>query len=76
MGEFLLLYVLCQEIESPEAEAKNLEQRIELRSQHQLNISNLKEACTLVARDLRGLTFDDKRLALHASDVKVLIVWR
>ncbi|MFC1943754.1 hypothetical protein ACFLWO_04185 [Chloroflexota bacterium] len=65
--------LITQEIESLEAQVKNLEQRIEFRSQHQLDISNLKEACALVAGNLRGLTLDDRRLALKASDVRVLI---
>jgi len=62
-----------QEIERLETEASKLEHQIELSSKYQLDISKLKEACALVASNIRTLSFEEKRLALQALHISVMV---
>jgi len=62
-----------QEIERLETEACNLEHQIELSSKYQLDISKLKEACVLVASNIRTVSFEEKRLTLQALHISVMI---
>jgi len=62
-----------QDIKRLEAEASNLEHQIELSNKYQLDISRLKEACALVASNIKTLSFDEKRLTLQALHISVMI---
>ena len=65
--------LINREIEQLERERLNLEQRLDLSSQLDLDISNLKAACDLVKSNLKTLSFEEKRLALSALRLRVLI---
>jgi site-specific DNA recombinase len=62
-----------QDIKRLGAEASDLEHQIELSNKYQLDISRLKEACALVASNIKALSFDEKRLALQALHISVMI---
>ena len=54
-------------------EKAKLEQRIESNKQLELNRDNLKAACELVSSNLKKLDYSDKRLALQALQIRVLV---
>ncbi len=62
-----------QEVQRLETEVGNLEHHIELSREYQFDVSRLKEACALVARNAGNLSFEEKRLALQALDVSVIV---
>ena len=64
---------LGKEIEALEEEKLSLEKRIEAIKQCQLDEEGIKKACELVSRNLKTLSFDEKRLALEALQIKVFI---
>ena len=51
----------------------SLEQKIAAFQQCQVDIEGIKQACELVKRNLRDLSFDDKRLALEALQIRVIV---
>ncbi|MFP3976012.1 MAG: recombinase family protein [Chloroflexota bacterium] len=62
-----------QEIGTLGEEKAKLEKRIDESQQLQLDAQSVREACRLVKQNLGNLTFEDKRLALEALQVKVWI---
>ncbi len=54
-------------------EKAKLEQRIESNKQLELNRDNLKTACELVSSNLKKLDYSERRLALQALQIKVLV---
>ena len=50
-----------------------LETKIEQTQVAAVNKDNIKLACEMVSRNLGNLTFEDKRLAIEALDIKVWI---
>ncbi|MFC2026395.1 recombinase family protein [Chloroflexota bacterium] len=65
--------ILDREIQQAEAEIAKLEERIEGNKQFTLNANNLKQACEVVASNLKTLSFEEKRLAFQALQVRVSI---
>ena len=65
--------ILDREIQQAEAEIARLEERIESNKQFTLNADNLKQACEVVVSNLKTLSFEEKRLALQALQVRVSI---
>ena len=65
--------ILDREIQKAEAEISTLEERTESNKQFTLHADNLKQACEVVANNLKTLSFDEKRLALQALKVRVCI---
>ena len=54
-------------------EKSDLERRIEAAKRLQLDEATAKRACELVSKNLKALTFEDKRLALQALQIKVWV---
>ena len=50
-----------------------LEKRIEVAKQAEVNIQGIKEACELVSKNLEELSFENKRLALEALNIKIWV---
>jgi len=67
------IVLINKEIEQLERERLNLERRLDLSNQVDLDIGNLKAACDLVKSNLKALSFEEKRLALSALRLRVLI---
>lgn len=65
--------LISREIEHLERERLNLERRLDLSNQVGPDIGNLKAACDLVKSNLKTLSFEEKRLALSALRLRVLI---
>jgi len=64
----------CDEDKKALVEHKaSIEQKIEAFEQYQVDIQGIKHACDLVKRNLKSLNFEDKRLALEALQVRVLV---
>lgn len=64
---------LGEEVRALQQEKSQLEKRIEASNQFELSVEDMRGACELVRRNLKGLSFEDKRLALEALQVKVWI---
>lgn len=64
---------LGEEVKVLEEEKFQLEKRIEANKQFRLGVGDIKRACELVRLNLKGVTFEDKRSALEALQVKVWI---
>ncbi len=64
---------LGEEVRALEEEKLRLEKRIEVCGQFKLDFRDIRRACNIVKRNLRGITFEDKRLALEALQVKVWV---
>lgn len=64
---------LKEEVAALQGEKLQLEKRIEASRQFELGVDDITRACELVRRNLKGLSFEDKRLALEALQVRVLI---
>ncbi len=67
------IMILDREIQQTEAEIAVLQERIQANENFTLDADNLKEACYIVASNLKSLSFEEKRLALQALQVKVSI---
>lgn len=65
--------LLDREFQQAEAEIARLEERIESNKQFTLNTDNLKQACEVVANNLKTINFEEKRLILQALQVRVSI---
>jgi len=65
--------LVTKEIQELEREHSNLEVQLEQSSQLDLDIENLRSACELVKNNLKSLSFEEKRFALRALKVRVLI---
>jgi len=60
-------------IEGLERQRQGIERRIELVAQSEINIDGIKKFCELARSNLDEFTFEDKRLALEALQIKVWI---
>jgi site-specific DNA recombinase len=65
--------LVTKEIQELEREHSNLEVQLEQSSQLDLDIENIRSACELVKNNLKSLSFEEKRFALRALKVRVLI---
>jgi site-specific DNA recombinase len=65
--------LVTKEIQDLEREYSNLEVQLAQTSQLDLDIENLRSACELVKHNLKNLSFEEKRFALRALKVRVLI---
>jgi site-specific DNA recombinase len=65
--------LVLQEIKSLEEEKLSLTKQIETAKQCNLDEEAVKRACQLIAGNVNTLTFEDKRLALEALQIKVWI---
>lgn len=60
-------------IEGLERQRQGIERRIELVAQSEINIDGIKKFCELARSNLDEFTFEDKRLALEALQIKVWV---
>ena len=67
------IYVLQDDIKVLQEEKTKLEKQIEASKHLETNIDNIKEACELISKNLKTLSFDEKRSVLEALAVKVWI---
>ena len=65
--------LVTKEIQGLEREYSNLQVQLEQSSQLDLDIEKLESACELVKSNLKSLSFEEKRFALQALKVRVLI---
>jgi len=65
--------MLDREIKSLEKEVSHLEERIKDIEQSRTSVTDIKRACELIKGNLGVLSFEDKRLALEALQIKVWI---
>jgi len=65
--------LVTKEIQDLEREYSNLEVQAAQSSQLDLDIENLRSACELVKHNLKNLSFQEKRFALRALKVRVLV---
>jgi len=65
--------MLDKEIKTLEEGVLQFEKRIKQREQAHIGVEGVKQACELIGRNLRNLSFQDKRLALEALRIKVWI---
>jgi site-specific DNA recombinase len=65
--------LVTKEIQGLEREYSNLQVQLEQSSQLDLDIEKLESACELVKNNLKSLSFEEKRFALQALKVRVLI---
>jgi len=65
--------LVTKEIQDLEREYSNLEVQLTQTSQLDLDIENLRSACELVKHNLKNLSFEEKRFALRALKVRVLV---
>lgn len=64
---------LEEEITALKEEQERLQKRIEAGNRFGLNIQDLERACELVKRNVKGLSYEEKRLTLEALQIKVWI---
>jgi hypothetical protein len=64
---------LTLEITSLEQEKLELDRKIGNYEQYEIDAERIKEACQLVSNNLKGLSYEEKRLALEALQVRVLV---
>ena len=64
---------LEQEVTKLQSESENLERQMKLSNEYQFNLSEIKQACALVADNVSTLSFKQKRLALQALQISVTI---
>jgi len=62
---------LAREIASLENEKLELGHKIQSYQQYEINAERIKEACHLFSTNLKGLTYEGKRFALDALQIKV-----
>ncbi|MBA7716568.1 hypothetical protein ES703_125642 [subsurface metagenome] len=65
--------MLTEEVKALEEEEINQINRIEANKQFALNVEGIKEACELVKSNLASLNYEEKRLALKALQIKVMV---
>ena len=64
---------LSHEIASLENDRSELEQKIESYQHYDIDSERVKEACKLYSDNLKNMTYQDKRLALEALQVKIIV---
>lgn len=65
--------MLTEEVKALEEEEINQINKIEANKQFALNVEGIKEACELVKSNLTSLNYEEKRLALKALQIKVMV---
>ncbi|MBA7711772.1 hypothetical protein ES703_120738 [subsurface metagenome] len=65
--------VIERGIQELQDEKDNLENRIQGNEQLTVDIDNLKKACELVSNNLKSLNYEEKRLALQALQIRILV---
>ena len=65
--------LVTKEMQDLEREYSNLEVQLAQSSQLDLDIENLRSACELVKHNFKNLSFEEKRFALRALKVRVLV---
>lgn len=64
---------IMESIEELERRKIEIERRVEVSEQAELDIDGIKRFCQLASRNLAEFSFEDKRLALEALNIKVRI---
>ncbi len=64
---------LEQEVRALEQEKSELEQKIEAYQNYEIDAKRVKEACKLYSDNLKNMTYQDKRLALEALQIRVVV---
>ncbi len=64
---------LTREITSLENEMLELGHKIQSYEQYEIDAERIKEACQLFSTNLKGLTYEEKRFALEALQIRVLV---
>lgn len=64
---------LTREITSLENEMLELEHKIQSYEQYEIDAERIKEACQLFSTNLKGLSYEEKRFALEALQIRVLV---
>lgn len=64
---------LMREITGMENEKLELEHKIQSYEQYEIDAERIKEACQLFSTNLEGLTYEEKRFALEALQIRVLV---
>lgn len=64
---------IMSDIRELEAERNSLQNRIDSNEQLIVGGDNLKKACELVASNLKSLSFEDKRMAMEALQVRLFV---
>ena len=64
---------LMREITGLENEKLELEHKIQSYEQYEIDAERIKEACQLFSTNLKGLTYEEKRFALEALQIRVLV---
>ncbi len=64
---------LAREITSLENEKLELEHKIESHQQYEIDEKRIREACQLFSANLKDLTYEEKRFALEALQIRVLV---
>jgi site-specific DNA recombinase len=65
--------VLTREVKALESEELELQHRIESYRQYEIDAERIKEACQLFSANLNDLTYEEKRFALEALQIRVLV---
>ena len=65
--------MLNSEVKALEDELLHLEERIKHAERFHSSVTDIKRACQLIKRNLGSLSFEDKRLALEALQIKVWV---
>jgi len=64
---------LMREMTGLENESLELEHKIQSHEQYEIDAERIKEACHLFSANLKGLTYEEKRFALEALQIRVLV---
>ena len=64
---------LTREVNALEASKVELERRIETYQRYEIDAERIKEACQLFSANLKDLTYEEKRFALEALQIRVLV---
>ncbi len=64
---------LMREITGLNNEELELEHKIQSYQQYEIDAERIKEACQIFSANLKGLTYDEKRFALEALQIRVLV---
>lgn len=65
--------MLTGEVKALESEKLELQHRIESYRQYEVDAERIKEACQLFSANLKGLTYEEKRFALEALQIRILV---
>ncbi|MFC2020237.1 zinc ribbon domain-containing protein, partial [Chloroflexota bacterium] len=65
--------MLTREVTALENEKLEMEHKINNYRQYEIDAERIREACQLFSANLKGLTYEEKRFALEALQIKVLV---